>query len=226
MNTSFTLPELEREVVRVCDALHSRGFVADHEGNVTALTSDNSILATPTAVSKGDIREYDLLLLDRLGRKLSGSGKPFSEIAMHLTVYRGRDDVRAVVHAHPPKSTAFALVGRPIEAGFLPEFVVSIGGTVPVVPFALPGSESLNKALAPYLEEFDAVLLENHGLLAWGPDVSTAMLRIEHCEATANIVLTAERLGEPKAIPEELLERLYESRTRAGLGPAGRGGSR
>lgn len=217
-----TLPELEREVVRVCRALHSRGFVANHEGNVTALTPDGRILATPTAMSKGDIREADLLLLDRHGRRIQGHRKPFSEVAMHLAVYRARPDARAVVHAHPPHATAFAAVGRPVEAPFLPEFVVSIGGRVPLAPFALPGSEALNQALAPFLDEFDVVLLANHGVLAWGPDLTTALLRVEHCEEAAHVLILSERLGPPRPIPEPLHAQLLDARTRAGLGPAGR----
>lgn len=220
--TSLTLPELKREMVRISRLLHGNGFVANHEGNVTALTSDGLVLATPTSMSKGDIREEDLVLLDRYGRKVQGSRKPFSEISMHLAVYRGRPDVRAVVHAHPPASTAFAVAHKPIEAFFLPEFVVSIGGVVPLVPFALPGSEALNQALAPYLEAYDVVLLANHGVLAWGPDMSTALLRVEHCEAAAKIILNLGRLGEPVPIPQELVAQLLEARTRAGLGPAGR----
>ncbi len=217
-----TLPELMREVVRVCRALHARGFVANHEGNVTALTSDGRILATPTSMSKADVRESDLLLLDRHGRRIQGHRKAFSELPMHLAVYRARQDVRAVVHAHPPHATAYAAVGRPIEAPFLPEFVVSIGGVVPLVPFALPGSEALSQNLAPFLEPYDVVLLANHGVLAWGPDLTTALLRVEHCEEAAQVLLLCERLGQARPIPEPLLAQLYEARTRAGLGPAGR----
>jgi len=226
MNAEITLPELQREVARISRRIYDRGFAANHEGNVTALTADGHVLSTPTAVSKGDIHEADLLLLDRQGHKVLGSRKPFSELAMHLAVYKGRPDVGAVVHAHPPKATAFAVMGLPIEAFCLPEFVVSIGGMVPVVPFALPGSEALNNALQPFLEGFDVVLLQNHGVLAWGPDVSTAMLRIEHCEEAATILLAARSLGVPASLPPETVQQLLDSRTRAGLGPAGRTRSR
>jgi L-fuculose-phosphate aldolase len=222
VNASVTLPELQREVVRACRAVHGRGWCANHEGNVTALTAEGKVLATPTAVSKGDVRESDLLLLDRFGRKVAGSRKPFSELSMHLAVYQSRPDVGAVVHAHPPRATAFASAGRAIEARFLPEFVVSIGGAVPVVPFALPGSESLVKALQPVLEEFDVVLLASHGVLAWGPDVSTALLRIEHAEEAAEVLLHAAALGGAKPIPDELHRLLLDARTKAGLGPSGR----
>jgi L-fuculose-phosphate aldolase len=222
MNARVTLPELQREVVRVSHALHARGWVANHEGNVTALTAEGKVLATPTAMSKADVREADLLLLDRFGQKVQGARKPFGELPMHLAVYTTRPDVGAVVHAHPPASTAFAVAGRPIEALFLPEFIVSIGGTVPVVPFALPGSEALNGLLQPFLEPFDVVLLGSHGVLAWGPDLATALLRIEHCEEAANLVLNTGRLGGANPLPDEMVRLLLDSRTKAGLGPSGR----
>lgn len=222
MNASVTLPELERAVVRACRTIHARGWCANHEGNVTALTADGKVLSTPTAMSKADVRESDLVIVDRFGRKVSGARRSFSELSMHLAVYRARPDVGAVVHAHPPKATAFAAAHKPIEARFLPEFVVSIGGFVPLVPFALPGSEALIKALHPFLEEYDVVLLANHGVLAWGPDITSALLRIEHVEEAAEILLNVNALGGPKAIPEELLRLLMDARTKAGLGPAGR----
>jgi len=222
MNAQVTLPELRREVVRVSQALHARGWVANHEGNVTALTADGKVLATPAAMSKADVRESDLLLLDRYGKKLQGARAPFGELPAHLAVYGARPDVGAVVHAHPPASTAFAVAGRPVEAMFLPEFIVAIGGKVPVVPFALPGSEAQNGMLVPFLEPFDVVLLHNHGVLAWGPDPSTAMLRVEHCEAAARTLLDLLPLGGGKALPEPVVRLLLDRRAEAGLGPSGR----
>jgi L-fuculose-phosphate aldolase len=222
MNAQVTLPELRREVVRVCHALHARGWVANHEGNVTALTADGKVLATPSAASKADVREADLLLLDRAGQVLQGAGKPFGELPMHLAVYPSRPDVGAVVHAHPPASTAFAVAGRPVEALFLPEFIVGIGGTVPVVPFALPGSEALSGQLQPFLEPFDVVLLGSHGVLAWGRDPATALRRIEHCEEAARTLLDVERLGGAKSLPDPVVRMLLDLRTKSGLGPSGR----
>jgi L-fuculose-phosphate aldolase len=217
-----TVTELRREVARACHLLYERGFVANHEGNITCLTPDGHIIATPTAMSKMDVQEQDLLMLDRFGRKLSGTRKPFSEISMHLAVYRARPDVGAVVHAHPPFSTAFAVVGKAIEAFFLPEFVVSMGGKVPLVPFALPGSETLVKEMEPYLQDYDCLLLQNHGVIAYAGDIRTAVLRLEHCEEAAKVLFLARFLGEPIPIPEPLVHNLLDARTKAGLGPLGR----
>jgi len=217
-----TTTELKREIVRACRLLYERGFIANHEGNITCLTPDGRIIATPTAMSKLDVQEHDLLTLDRYGRKLSGARKPFSEISMHLAVYRARSDVGAVVHAHPPYSTAFAVVGKAIEAFFLPEFVVSMGGKVPLVPFALPGSETLVKEMEPFLHDYDCLLLQNHGVIAYAGDLRTAMLRLEHCEEAAMVLFLTRFLGEPIPIPEPLVQNLLDARTKAGLGPLGR----
>jgi L-fuculose-phosphate aldolase len=226
MNAQVTLPELQRRMVGVARALHTRAWVANHEGNATALTADGRLLATPGGASLGDVREGDLLLLDRFGRKVSGAGEPFAELPMHLAVFRGRPDVGAVVHAHPPVATAFACAGLPVEARFLPEFIVEIGGIVPLVPFALPGSEALAQGLADFLEPFDAVLLANHGVLAWGPDLATALRRIEHVEAAATILRDARALGGAQPLPDELVLLLEDARTQAGLGPSGRARAR
>lgn len=197
-------------------------FVANHEGNVTCLTEEGHILATPTSMSKADIREHDLILLDRFGRKISGARKPFSELPMHLVIYQTRPDVRAVVHAHPPYSTAFSSVGQQIEVFFLPEFIVSIGGKVPLVPFAIPGSETLNNNIRQFLNDFDVLLLENHGVLAYGRDLTEALLRVEHCEEAAKVLFLVRQLGTPKSIPSSQIDLLLDTRTKAGLGPIGR----
>lgn len=226
MNAQVTLPELQRRMIAVARALHTRGWAANREGNVTALTADGRVLATPGGASLADVRESDLLSLDRFGRKVSGAGEPFLELPMHLAVFRGRSDVGAVVHAHPPVATAFACAGLPIDARFLPEFVVETGGLVPLVPFALPGSEALSQGLTDFLEPFDAVLLANHGVLAWGSDLATALRRVEHVEAAATILRDARALGGPQALPDEFVHLLGDARTQAGLGPSGRARAR
>jgi len=226
MNAQVTLPELQRRMVAIGRSLHGRAWVAGCEGNATVLTADGRLLATPGGASLGDVREGDLLLLDRFGRKVQGAGEPFAELPMHLAVYRGRADVGAVVHAHPPVASAFAAAGLSVEARFLAEFVVALGGVVPLVPFALPGSEASAQGLADFLEPFDAVLLAGNGVLAWGPDLSTAHRRIERVEAAATILREARALGGPNALPDEVVALLLDARTNAGLGPSGRARAR
>src|SRR5690606_29486690 len=138
------------------------------------------ILATPTGLSKRAIDREMLLIVDESGRVVRGRMKPFSEMGLHLIVYRARPDVGAVVHAHPPHATAWGLASEPLPS-FLPEAVVSIGEEVPVVPLAMPGRDA-EDALEPLVRGHDVVLLQGNGVFAWGDDVEQALLRLELAE--------------------------------------------
>ena len=209
---------LRESLADIARRLHARGWVANHDGNVTARLGAGRTLATPTATSKAAVTADRLLVVDGEGNKLSGEGKPFSEIGLHLTVYRNRPEVNAVAHAHPPAATGIACAGgRQLERPFIAEAVVSLGPTLPTVPFAAPGAAAC-AALAPFVAGHDAVLLGNHGILAWGADLEQAYLRLELVEHLAQIALQAERAGGVQPLPESALAALLEARGKAGLG--------
>jgi L-fuculose-phosphate aldolase len=214
-------PALRKAVVLACRQLHERGWVANHDGNVTAREAPDRFLATPTAVSKGAVTEEMLLTVNSAGVKVAGQRQVFSEINLHMAVYQARGDVRAVVHAHPPAATARACAGLALAEPFLPEAVVSLGPSVPLVRFALPGPAAV-AALEPYLEAFDAVLLQSHGVLTWGGDPETALLRLELVEHLCRIARDAAPYGGVRPLPADALQPLLEARTRAGLGVEGR----
>jgi L-fuculose-phosphate aldolase len=204
-------------VAEVARRLWTRGWVANHDGNVTARLGAGRTLATPTATSKMAVSADRLLVVDNQGKKVAGEGKPFSEIGLHLAVYVGRPDANAVVHAHPPGATGIACSGgRQLERPFIAEAVVSLGPSIPTVPFAAPGAAAV-AALAPFVAGHDAVLLGNHGVLAWGADVEQAYLRLELVEHLAQIALHAERAGGIRPLPESALAALLEARQKAGL---------
>ncbi len=211
---------VRRAIAEACRAIHARGWVANHDGNVSARVAPGRIVCTPTAVSKGAIDEDLLIVVDGEGRLVAGRLKPFGEINLHLAVYAARADVQAVLHAHPPHATALGVAGHEIVP-FLAEAVVSLGTRVPLVPFAMPGADAAS-AISPYLGEFDAVLLEAHGTLGWGESVEQALLRTELVEHLARIQLLGATVGPQRALGEAEVKRLLEARTKAGLGPAGR----
>jgi L-fuculose-phosphate aldolase len=202
--------------------LHARGWVANHDGNLSVRLEPGRYLCTPTATSKAEVRAEDLLIVDEAGARVSGRAKPFGEIGLHLTVFRNRLDANAVVHAHPPTATGFACAGVPLDQAFLAEAVVSLGPGVPTVPYAAPG-EAAAQALAPFTVEHDAVLLANHGVIAWGDSIEQAYLRCELVEQLARIALTARQLGGVRALPASSIPALLEARAKAGLGPRARG---
>jgi len=206
--------QLRREVAEVSRLLWERGWVSNHDGNVTGRLGPGRILATPTALSKRVIAADMLILVDDDGALVRGRTRPFSELGLHLSVYRARADVSAVVHSHPPYATARAVQGRSLPC-FLPESVVSLGLVVPVVPFANPGREA-EAALGPFVHGHDAVILTQHGVVAWGIDPEQAFLRMELVEHLARIANLAGP-AEPPSLPQKTLEVLLESRRKAGL---------
>jgi L-fuculose-phosphate aldolase len=201
------------ELVKYSARLSERGFVANHDGNLSARVSEDRLVCTPTATAKADVDERSLVVTDASGAQLSGAKKPFGELNIHLAVYRARGDVAAVVHAHPPYATALGASGREL-ACFLPEAVVSLGTRVPLVPLAAPGAAAVS-AIEPSLAKYDAVLAQANGVWAWGVDVEQAFLRLELVEHLARIAHHALTWGGPQPLPQDMVEKLLEARKKA-----------
>jgi L-fuculose-phosphate aldolase len=202
--------------------LHARGWVANHDGNVS-VRDGAGFLATPTATSKRGVADRDVLTLDAAG-KVVGQGKVFGEIGLHLAVYQRRPDVGAVVHAHSPHATAIAcaaggVADHPIARPFIAEAVVSLGPIIPRVGFAAPG-EAAVRALAPWCELVDAALLGGHGVIAWGADLRQAYLRLELVEHLARIAGRGAAGRRAAAGRRRDRALLLAARAKAGLGRA------
>lgn len=207
---------VRRDIVRVCTRLYERGLIAGPDGNVSVRIASDRILVTPSGISKVDVRPEDLVELSLDGRPVRGGGRASSEVRMHLRIYQRRSDVRAVVHAHPPTATGFAVAGEPFVACVLPEIIFQVGW-VPVVPYATPGTDELADRFEPYLSSHDAYLMANHGATTIGPTLALAHQRMESLEHTARILLTARLLGRVNTLNEEDVRALVEARERAGL---------
>ena len=209
---------LARQLAALCQALHARGWVANHDGNVSVRIGEGRLLASPTAVSKADVRPEMLVTVDGEGKVVAGSRRVFSEITLHLAAFRARPEATWVVHAHPPHATAWACAGESFwDAPFLAEAVVSLGESIPLVQYVAPGGST--GGLEAALSRADAVLLGNHGVLTIGPDAETARLRMELIEHLARIALLAKPLGGVRPLPAEDVAKLLEARKKAGLEP-------
>lgn len=210
--------QLRVEVAETSRFLHQLGWCANHDGNVSA-RDGNRYIATPTATSKRKVAEKDLIEVDGKG-KVVGAGKVFGEIGLHMAIYERRPDIGAVVHAHPPNATAIASSrGNPIDRPFIAEAVVSLGPKIPKLPYAQPG-DAARTALAPWCELVDVVLLGNHGVIAWGKDCETALLRLELVEHLAKIAVAAAHLGGIEPLSDAALQPLLAARAKAGIGRA------
>ena len=208
-----TEQQLRDDILQVGRLMFDKGWIAANDGNITIRLDDQRLLATPTGISKGLMQPEDLILCDLAGTKLCGERECTTELAMHLTVYQMRQDVRSVVHAHPPVATGFAAAGRALDRAMLPEVVITLG-SVPLADYGLPGTPALTEGMLPYIPKYDALLMANHGAVAYGEDVFQAFHRMEIVEHFARITLVAELLGGPKVLPRVEVQKLFDSRAR------------
>ena len=211
MQRRFATPvneqRLRRDIVEVCHRIHQRGWLAATDGNVSALIDDRRIVATPTAVHKGYLREDDLIVVDRAGRKLAGGREPSSELRMHLAAYDERPDVRGVVHAHPTNCIAFSLAGVSLAQCLLPEIVFTFGA-IPTAAYTTPTTDEVPAEIKKWVRDFDAVILDRHGSLTLGVDVFDAYNKLERMEHVAEITFRARMLGPLRPLTCQQIERL------------------
>ena len=215
------LPRLRADVVATSQRMHANGWVANHDGNVSVRLKGERFLITCTAVSKRDIEDASLLVVDGQGKVLEGRKKPFGELELHLAVYRARPEARVVLHAHPPVATAFGLVGQELSPIALPEMVVSLGDRVPTLARAMPRDPEGVKRVEAAAAEYDAFLLAGNGAITHGEDLTQALLRMELVEHYAKILMAARSLGTVSPLPAGDVQKLLEARKKAGLGPRG-----
>ncbi|MDE3154120.1 MAG: class II aldolase/adducin family protein [Acidobacteriota bacterium] len=211
-----TEESLRADIVEIGRRVHARGYVASNDGNISVRLDDGRLLATPTGVSKGDMTPGMMVVTDMEGRKLSGDRNPSSELLMHLEVYRSRPDVQAVVHAHPPVATGFAVAGIPLDRAVLAEVVTTLG-SIPIAEYGTPSTPELADAVRTYIRAHDGLLLANHGALTAGKDLFAAYYKMETIEHFARISLTARLLGREHLLAREEVERLQGLRGTYGI---------
>lgn len=204
-----------QDILDVGKLIYQKGWVAANDGNISVRLGDR-ILCTCTGVSKGMMTPADIIVCDLAGNRIDGMRERTSEIAMHMTIYQMRSDVCAIVHAHPPVATGFAVAGRPLTQALLPEVIVSLG-CVPLAEYGLPGTPALTQGMLPYIPNYDAILLGNHGLVCYGEDVYKAFFKMETVEHFARIALVAELLGGARVLNRHEVQELFQARERYGV---------
>ena len=192
------------------------GYTASNDGNISVRLSADRLLMTPKGVCKGFLTPDMLCITDLDGRKIQGERAPSSEILMHLEVYRQRKDVQAVVHAHPPTATGFAVAGIPLTRPVLAEVLTTLG-SIPIAEYATPSTQELPDAVRKYIKAHDGMLLANHGALTVGSDLFAAYFKMETVEHFAKISLVARLLGRENLIAREEVLRLQDLRGTYGI---------
>jgi L-fuculose-phosphate aldolase len=208
--------EARRAIVDIGRRIWQRGYVAANDGNLSVRLAGDRVVVTPTGRSKGFLKANDLVVVTLEGATVSGSLEPTSELAMHLFAYRRRPDVGGVVHAHPPRATAFAAAGVPLAECVLPEVILTLG-SVPLAAYATPSTHEVPRSIEDLITSYSAVLLKNHGVLTLGSDLEQAYFRLETVEHFADITLAAKLLGGPAPLSQEEVRKLLHVREKLGI---------
>ncbi len=210
--------EIRRQICEIGKRIYDRDMVAANDGNSSVRLDEHTIICTPTGVSKGFMTPESMCVIDEKGGIISASGsyRPSSEIKMHLKVYEARDDVGAVVHTHPQFATSFAITSQPLNEPITSEAVVLLG-CVPLAKYATPSTDEVPQSIEPYLKDHDAVLLENHGALAWSTDLESAYMRMESLENYARLMYRTRQVGEAHIFTKDQIDKLIAVRKKMGI---------
>ncbi|MCB9739101.1 MAG: class II aldolase/adducin family protein [Deltaproteobacteria bacterium] len=211
--------ERQREAIcATARTIWERGLGAAGDGNLSVRLGGDLVLTTPSASHKGKLQPQDLVVVDLDGR-VRGAGRPSSELVLHLAAYRGRPDVGAVIHAHPPHAVALQMAGVPLSELYVSELIFAFGQPA-TAPYTTPTTTDVGRVLGAYLRCHDVVLMPRHGSVSVGPDLDTAFLRLDALEHSARIALLARSVGQPTPIPQDEIRNLYQV---AGKTPVGAG---
>src|SRR5580765_1555638 len=195
--------------------MYERSYVVSSDGNLSIRLSDDRVLATPTMTCKGRMSEDELAVTDMDGKPLSDK-RASSELAMHLLIYKMRPDIKAVCHAHSPHATAFSAAGLAIDKPILSEVILTLG-CVPLTDYGTPSTDELTEAMKPFVPHHNALLMANHGAVAYGEHLWQAFDRLETLEHTAKIAILAKALGGANDLPQDAIEKLIKIREKAGF---------
>ncbi len=204
--------EIKDQIVEIGRRLYANKFIAAADGNISARVGE-FLYFTPTGMCKGFLQPEDIVKTDLAGNKVEGIRNPSSEALMHLEIYRLRPDVDAVVHAHPPHATGYAVAGMALDKALLPEVILTMG-CIPLAEYSTPTTGEVARAIRALIPHHDALLLSNHGAVTYGRDIESAYFKMETLEHFARISIVAKILGRERVLSEDALKRLYASQSR------------
>lgn len=220
-NTYLNDQEAKEFICEIGRRIYNKNFVAANDGNISIKVNEREVWTSPTGVSKGFMTPDMMVKMDLSGNVLEGELKPSSEVKMHLRVYQENTEAKAVVHAHPPVATSFAIAGISLEKPVSPEAIVLLG-KVPVAPYATPGTQEVPDSIAPYCRDYNAVLLANHGALTWGRNITEAFFRMESLEHYALMLMHSEHIiQKSNELSTEKIAELITIREKMGIHTGG-----
>jgi L-fuculose-phosphate aldolase len=207
--------KIKEQICEIGRRVYAKGFAAANDGNISFRLNDKEVMCSPTMVSKGFMKPDDICKVDMEGKQIAGTRKRSSEILLHLSVYKHRPDVKAVVHCHPPHATAFAVAGVPIPQCVLPEVEVFLGD-VPTAVYETPGTQKFADTIVPHLKASNTIILANHGTVTFGPDLEKAYWNSEIIDAYCKILILAKQIGNVNYFNEKQTKELLDLKKRLG----------
>jgi len=203
--------QIKQDLINFGKRMYDRGLIAATEGNLSHRLDGDTVITTRSGVCKGDLSDNDLVVVDMKGNITRSKLKPSTEILMHLEVYKKRNDIQAVIHAHPPFVLALTLAGLSFSTPYLPESVLLLGA-VPVAPYARPSTPQVPASLSEYIQHTDIIVLRRHGSLTMGRNLEEAFHKLEILEQTAKIIWLSRQAGSPERLSREEVEEILALR--------------
>ena len=208
---SVSEDQVRADIARFCHLIYEKSFVAATDGNISVRLPNGHIMCTPTICNKGFVTPEDMVIIDIKGQRIKGERKASSEMAMHLLIYEMRPDAQAVVHAHPPCATAYAAAGIPLNKALISEVVLALG-CIPLAEYGTPGTPELTDQLRPFIKNYDALLMSNHGVVTFGSNLEDAFNRMDTVEHFAKISINTKILGRERLLSNEDVQKLWVQR--------------
>lgn len=200
---------LKQEIIFYSKLCHKNKFLAATDGNISVRTKDGYILTTATHTCKGFLTLKDIIKTELSGKVVQGKGKISTEFKLHKFIYEQRKDINAVIHTHPRFITAFAAAGIALDKIVFPEIYLFFG-KIPLAKYATPSTDEMPESVAPYIKNYDAIMLANHGLVTFGSTLEEAYFKTEKVEHIAEVSYYSKMLGGAKELTHRQIEKLNE----------------
>ncbi len=204
------LEELKQEIIKYGKLAGEKNYTPGVSGNISARYGEN-VLITASGTANGYLEPEDLSVIDFSGKLIEGTKKPSSETPLHLEFYRMRSDINYIIHVHAPYLSSFASCGIALDEPIMAENVFYFG-QIPLAEYGLPSSMDLVEKTAKYFNEYDAVLMANHGFIVGGKTIQEAYLKLELAESYAQVVFNTKMLGGAKILNENQVREIFALR--------------
>jgi L-fuculose-phosphate aldolase len=203
LNTKMMHPR--DQITMIIDKIYRSGMTTTSGGNISVIDESGDIWVTPSAIDKGTLRPSDIICIRKDGT-IEGKHKPSSEYPFHKAIYACRPEIKAVIHAHPPALVSFSIVRQIPNTNVIPQ-AKHVCGPIGYAPYEIPGSEELGTVIADeFRKGFNAVIMENHGTVVGGTDLSDAFQRFETLEFCARTIIFGSIIGEPNYLEDSQID--------------------